>query len=1459
MLHLRYPRPANQALVLTCLLAVTSFLACTPQVGAQTSPATRVVTPPSIGGSMMRLEGHVPQKVLDGTAIRVGHKDSTQHLRLALYIRPQHQAEEAEYIRELTTKGSPNFHKFLTLDEIIARYSPSVEDEQAVVDWATSQGLTVTHRFPNRLLVDVEGTIATIEKAFDVTINNYQVGDEVDFANDRDPLIPAQFSGKLGGVLGLTSVEKMHAASALTRKIKDPDYVPGAVYQEGPSDHGDGDPIKFQSKTRAAAASAGLEPGFTNNYADPGDIFTSQAYNWDGLERFSHCCNVHNDSGGAPAVSSIALATFAGFNGSDLQAFFQMYGFAWDYNAYRIDGTSGEPGTECNVGASGCDSVAVDDEATLDTEYSTASANSYGSYLDTAHVYIYEGANQLYNTYADIYNFMLNDGHAKVMSTSWSGTEATSGNNLTYWEDADDAIYQNMVAAGWTLIGDADDQGSTGNCSTISVNFPASDPNFIAAGGTELGLYSNGDWDGEVAWTGGTTTGDCGKNDGGGGGGVSAVFAQPYWQNQYSSLGSMRLMPDISLNAGGIGENYYYNGTLSPVGGTSIVAPELAGFFAQENTYLNYIGNICGSSYDTACTPVGLANPFFYEASSSGSHVPFYDITSGCTSNDVTVANGLTAWCAGTGYDLATGLGSANMMQLAWGINWELIPAYGLPAITFNSTPATNTWFNSDQIVGWTVADTNTDTSIAAPPSGVAGFTQGWDSIPADPYSEAHGGSGNSFYSGPEFAFSTGGCLAFDGDGGCGGSPGQGCHTAHVEAWDNQGRTSTAAYGPVCYDTVDPTITPSTSPATSGTVWVDKSVTVTLTAADPGGSNASGIKGTYYGIDITSCAPGSLSTCTKYTGPFVQAETGQHYIYYFTEDNAGNYSNFTYFWTSIDEIAPTTTATPSGDLQGGTYYSNVSITLNASDTGGSGVAATYYTVDGGAQKTYSGSALVETQVGSHTIKYWSVDVAGNVESQHTLTFTVAPETAATLTAPIASTVLGPSVTFTWGAEAGVNGYFLHIGTTGAGSENLLNSTEYSAGTTSVTINNLPTAGGTIYVRLFTDYAGTHVYHDYSFTAAKEATITSPTPTTTLPGPAVTFSWSAATGSVTGYYLQVGTTGAGSDNLYNSPELSTATTSKALSNIPTTGGSVFVRLSSSYGGTMVYQDYAYYAPAEATMSSPTQNSTFAGPSVTFKWAEGTGTINGYFLHVGTTGVGSMNLLNSAEYSNTTSSVTLSSLPTTGGQIYVRLFTDYSGTHVYQDYLYTASTQAMISSPAQMTTLPGPTATFSWTPANGGETGYFLHIGSTGVGSDNILNSSEYNVDTSSVTITDLPTGGGPIYVRLYTDYSGTHLYEDYVYTAASQATLVSPAQGSTLTGSSATFTWSAATGSINGYFLHIGSTGVGSDNLLNSTEYSSTTTSATVTGLPTTGGTLYVRVFTDYNGVHVYKDYTINAE
>ncbi|CAJ36058.1 chitobiase/beta-hexosaminidase C-terminal domain-containing protein [Methanocella arvoryzae] len=95
-------------------------------------------------------------------------------------------------------------------------------------------------------------------------------------------------------------------------------------------------------------------------------------------------------------------------------------------------------------------------------------------------------------------------------------------------------------------------------------------------------------------------------------------------------------------------------------------------------------------------------------------------------------------------------------------------------------------------------------------------------------------------------------------------------------------------------------------------------------------------------------------------------------------------SNVTIY--DADTTAPITTATASGTSgANGWYTSIVQVTLTASDED-SGVANTYYTIDGGAQQTYSAPFTVTD--GTHTIQYWSVDKAGNTETAQTLNLNV---------------------------------------------------------------------------------------------------------------------------------------------------------------------------------------------------------------------------------------------------------------------------------------------------------------------------------------------------------------------------------------------------------------------------------------------------------------------------------------
>lgn len=84
----------------------------------------------------------------------------------------------------------------------------------------------------------------------------------------------------------------------------------------------------------------------------------------------------------------------------------------------------------------------------------------------------------------------------------------------------------------------------------------------------------------------------------------------------------------------------------------------------------------------------------------------------------------------------------------------------------------------------------------------------------------------------------------------------------------------------------------------------------------------------------------------------------------------------------VDTIAPHTTAKGlQAKDSAGWRHTSQTVTLQASDSG-SGPAATYYTIDGGARQTYS-APFVVTAAGPHAVTYWSLDWAGNAEAKHT--------------------------------------------------------------------------------------------------------------------------------------------------------------------------------------------------------------------------------------------------------------------------------------------------------------------------------------------------------------------------------------------------------------------------------------------------------------------------------------------
>ncbi len=161
---------------------------------------------------------------------------------------------------------------------------------------------------------------------------------------------------------------------------------------------------------------------------------------------------------------------------------------------------------------------------------------------------------------------------------------------------------------------------------------------------------------------------------------------------------------------------------------------------------------------------------------------------------------------------------------------------------------------------------------------------------------------------------------------------------------------------------------PATNVRLSGTTqptsaWRSGPVTVSLEPT----SAAVPVASTYFRV-------GDSAPIT-YTAPFAIATEGTTTVDFWSVDAEGTAEATQSLQVFIDGTAPLTSAHGVPD---GWVSSEAIVTLGASDRH-SGVAATYYTLDGGETTAYTGPLSI-TRPGVTLLRAWSVDAAGNTET-----------------------------------------------------------------------------------------------------------------------------------------------------------------------------------------------------------------------------------------------------------------------------------------------------------------------------------------------------------------------------------------------------------------------------------------------------------------------------------------------
>ncbi|HLX55644.1 MAG TPA: S53 family peptidase, partial [Ktedonobacteraceae bacterium] len=526
---------------------------------------------------------------------------SGQQLNLSLGLQPPNTAALNALLGSIYDPQSPQFHQYLTPDQFEALFAPTPDEAQQVVSYLQSQGMTVTNVASNNMLIDASGTVAQVEQAFSTTINNYQLGSQVFYANATPPVVPAAISQLITSIGGLDDSTQYQ-----------PLYL--RMLNTG----------HFSARVDANGPTAGYGPK---------DL--AAAYDAASLQ----------SSGIQGENQTVALFELDGYQPSDVAQYFSNYGLGTpNISNVLVDGFNG---------AAGQGAIEVE----LDMEV-------VGAMAPHANQVVYEGPNTIQGL-NDTYNLIVHQHRAQIVSISWGLCESSTGGaelqtldnifkqgaaeGMSFFAASGDSGAYDCNDNNLAVDSPADDPYVTGVGGTsLQLNAGAygSETAWSNPGDTQRGPKGAGGGGGISntytlpSWQ--TGQGVINSNSSG------APCNAP--NGQYC-----REVPDVSANADPATGYAIYctvNNAGCPatgwmnVGGTSGSAPLWAGSMALINQYQQSQNK----------TVVGFANRALYGLFNGQQSLPaFHDVTSG---------NNLF-YPATTGYDMASGLGTPDINNIA--------------------------------------------------------------------------------------------------------------------------------------------------------------------------------------------------------------------------------------------------------------------------------------------------------------------------------------------------------------------------------------------------------------------------------------------------------------------------------------------------------------------------------------------------------------------------------------------------------------------------------------------------------------------------------------------------------------------------------------------------------------------------------------------------------------------------
>ncbi len=458
----------------------------------------------------------------------------------------------------------------MTAGEVADAYGLSTSAYSAAEQYFESQGLTVSHVWPDRLSLSLTGNVASVDRAFSTVLEAGTYEGRAVTLPSVAPSLPAGLESEVASVAGLTTGFD--------------EFTLPEMPEPGPTDVG--------------------------TSVNPTDLITPaiarSIYDISGLYNLTASPTYSEGKG------IVLLLWGLGYDPSDLQTFFSE-DYPSEFPAptvvpYPVDGAPSPSSNAVNDPSNGSREMTLDIEwsgsmapgATLDAVYAPPGPSSNGySPTDSSMI-------DALNTAVDPSD-VPNVAAISMSFGSADGADAT----LTSGFESDFAVAAHEKITLFAATGDLGGDAESGCQGGTQPEYPAASPQVVAVGGTSVSLQRG---------TLGAITGFTESAWSGSGGGFSVQFSAPSWQLVGSaeapiSANGHRGMPDVSATAG---YNFlYYDGQDAAGGGTSFATPIWAGMVAEMDA-------LHGSNF-------GFLTPEIYALGANTSLVdpPFHDITTG--------------------------------------------------------------------------------------------------------------------------------------------------------------------------------------------------------------------------------------------------------------------------------------------------------------------------------------------------------------------------------------------------------------------------------------------------------------------------------------------------------------------------------------------------------------------------------------------------------------------------------------------------------------------------------------------------------------------------------------------------------------------------------------------------------------------------------------------------------------